>query len=71
MDVDHQKTGRKILGLRNRKGVGLSIPNEITTILEVATQAEGEAWAEAKTYISVACTMREIHSIEQEIAPSS
>jgi hypothetical protein len=71
MDADHQKTGRKILGLRNRKGVGLSIPKEIATILEAATQAEGEAWVEAKTDISIACTMREIHTTEQEIAPSS
>jgi hypothetical protein len=71
MDVDHQKTRRKISNLRSQKaGIGLSTLKEITTTLVAATQIEGKAGVEAKRYLCIACITREIQIIGQGIVPS-
>jgi hypothetical protein len=47
------------------------ILEKITTKPEVATQVDAEAGAEFKTYLFIACSMRETLIIGQGTVPSS
>jgi hypothetical protein len=60
MDGAHQRTGRKIMDLHNKKtGAEPSTPEESITTLEVATQTEDELELDFKTNLCIACSMRE------------
>jgi hypothetical protein len=61
VDVGHQKTRRKTLGLCNLKiEIELSTAEKSITHLEVAIQVRGDVGCEAKTDLCIACIMREI-----------
>jgi phage pi2 protein 07 len=71
MDADHQKIGREISDLRDQKARTRDMTLEkIITKPEVVTQFEVEAGAKFRTYLFIACFMREILIIGQGIVPS-
>jgi phage pi2 protein 07 len=71
MDADHQKIGREISDLRDQKARTRDMTLEkIITKPEVVTQFEAEAGAKFKTYLFIACSMREILITGQGIVPS-
>jgi hypothetical protein len=72
MGADHQKIGRKISDFRDQKvRTGHMILEKIASKLEVVTQVEAEAEANFRTYLFIACSMRETFVIGQGIVPFS
>jgi hypothetical protein len=72
MSVDHQKIGRKTLGLCGQKvRVGHMIQEEIAPKLEAAMQIEAVAGVKCKADPSTACFKKETPTIGREIVPFS
>jgi hypothetical protein len=66
MGADHQKIRRKISDLRDQKvRIGHMILEKIASKSEVVTQVEAEAWADFRTDLFIACSMRETLIIGQ------
>jgi hypothetical protein len=72
--VGHRRTRKRTLGhLCKKEIIGPSLKDQISTISEVACQAEAAVTAKAHSHTSlrIACTMVVTLTIAQKIAPSS
>jgi hypothetical protein len=66
------KIGRNFLDHHNQRiEIELSTLEKTITTPEEVTQARGEVGSEAKTYLCIACIMREVQTTGQEIVQFS
>jgi hypothetical protein len=72
MAVGHHRIGRRTLGhLRKKEVSELLTRDQISTVSEVARQAEVTAVAHSQTSLHIACIMKVIPTTARKIPPFS